>query len=220
MIDSTKDLNFTDYNGYKVVGTHSNAIAGNALINKSATEIIIPEKYFGVKVREIGQYAFGETKIESIFISRYIKTILWAAFWNCKSLKYITFDANSELETTNNKIIAYTIIESINMPLSLKSFDASASTFLGNSKLTCFSYLGNLDLSYQDFIKNSPSSLVAHAMSSYSYNFSKYSPIKDSQKCPEKIFPNQLIRRNRLFSCNRRINRISYSIFNTLLISP
>ena len=214
MIDSTKDLNFADYKGYKVVGTHSYDSWGNALVNKQATEIIIPEKYLGVKVIAIGVWAFGQTNIESIFISRYIRTILHAAFWDCGSLKYITFDENSELEETDYFIFGYTIIESINMPSSWKSYSTSDRTFLGNSKLTCFSYLGSMNLSNTKFIENSPDSLVAHANPSYSYNFGTYSPVKDSQKCSEKIFPNQLIKRKPICTCNRRTNHIQYFLID------
>ena len=218
MTDSTKDLLFTDYSGGKVVGTHLFESWGNALVNKSAKEIIIPEKYLGVKVTEIGQKAFGQTNIESIFISRYIKTILHAAFWICKSLKYITFDVNSELEETDNDIFASTKIESINIPLSWKSYKTYGKTFDCNSNLICVSYLGSMDLSYTNFISNSPSSLVAHANPSYSYKFGTYSPVKDSQKCPEKIFLNQMKKRSRGCTCYRRTNRIPLNTLITLLV--
>ena len=111
MIDSTADLNFSEYNGIIVVGTHTSEIYGNGLKNKSAKEIIIPERYQGRKVIEIGERAFRETKIESVFIPRYVKTICHAAFWQCNKLKYVTFDARNKLETTDYDILGFTLVE-------------------------------------------------------------------------------------------------------------
>ena len=82
MTDSTNDLSFSDYNGGKVVGTHAAASNGNGLLNKSLKKVIIPATYLGVRVIEIGNGAFEATKIESVFIPRYVKTITYDAFWN------------------------------------------------------------------------------------------------------------------------------------------
>ena len=86
MLDSTADLYFSDYAGGKVVGTHDDGGYGNGLKNKEAKEIIIPEKYLGKKVIEIGYKSFYGTYIESVFVSRYVKSILHSAFFGCFSI--------------------------------------------------------------------------------------------------------------------------------------
>ena len=82
MSDSTEALNFSDYNGYKVVGTHTRTLDGNGLIDKTLKDVIFPEYYQGVKVKEVGNCAFVYTNIEYAFISRYIHTIMFGAFVN------------------------------------------------------------------------------------------------------------------------------------------
>ena len=131
MIDSTNDLNFSDYGGGKVVGTHTQTDSGNGLKNKDAKEIIIPEKYLGSKVIEIGVASFQHTNIESVFVSRYVKSILNGAFYKCPYLKYITFDSKSELESLGINVVGYgTMLESINLPSSLKKNAGFKSAFI------------------------------------------------------------------------------------------
>ena len=218
MIDSTKDLDFNDVDGGKVVGTHSYVSAGNALLNKSAKEIVIPEKYLGVNVIELGYYSFFGTNITAIFIPRFVKTIRHAALWNCHFLKYITFDENNKLESIAYNAIGYTIIESINIPPTWSIYDKTSQTFYSNSLLTCVSYLGTTDLSFNELINESPSSLVAHVISSYSYKIGSYSPNKDGKKCPEYRFPHQL-NRNRRCTCFRRTNRVPYNILIVFFVA-
>ena len=218
MTDSTNDLNFSDYNSGKVVGTHTYVSSGNGLLNKSATEIIIPERYLGVKVTEIGYNAFRGTNIVSIFIPIYVKTIMNGALWACYSLKYITFDANSELETTDY-LLSNSLVESINIPASLKTYKKTDYTFANNKKLSCVSYLGSTDLSYSDFIVNPSSSIVTHAMEGYSYKIGQYSPLTDGQKCPEKTFSIQAKKLSRICTCNIRRNRIPLNSVITFLIT-
>jgi hypothetical protein len=188
MVDSTNDLYFTDYNGGKVVGTHEYTSTGNGLVNISAKDIIIPERYLGVKVIEIGQGSFRSTSIESIFISRYIKTISYASLYDCRSLTYITFDENSELEYLGHHLIYYPKIESINLPASLKSV-SSSDVFYYAPSLKCVSYFGSNDISFSNlFGTQIPTSVVAHSLPNYTYNIGKFTPVRDGQKCPEKIF--------------------------------
>ena len=79
-MDSTDFLSFTDYNGYKVVGKRYNGEIGNGLKDKSLRNVVIPEKNENTKIQEIGLFAFAKTKIESTFISKYIKTIFTVHF--------------------------------------------------------------------------------------------------------------------------------------------
>ena len=147
-MDSTSDLNFSDYAGGKVVGTHTYVSYGNGLKNKEATEIVIPETYLGLKVIEIGCQSFRTTNIESVFVSRYVKSIQLAAFYNCTSLKYITFDSNSELEYLGYALIHNAQLESINLPASLKSISTINSIFYYTPTLNCASYFGSNDISF------------------------------------------------------------------------
>ena len=206
MIDSTNDLYFSDYESYKAVGTTSGS-ANNALKNLSAKEIVIPEFYQGYKVIAIRNRAFQKTSIESCFISRYIKVIFRYVFWNCFSLKYITFDVNSELETIN-ELVADSEVISINLPLSLKTIESSI--IMNNAQLSCVSYLGSIDLTNINFIDGTVGSLVAHAMPGYSYSFGSYHPVLDGQKCPEKTFSIQLKKRSRGCTCHKHTNRIPF----------
>ena len=192
MIDSTNDLYFSDYEGGKVVGTHTGTSSGNGLKNKEAKEIIIPEKYLGTKVTEIGMYSFWETNIESVFVSRYIKSILYAAFYLCKYLKYITFDSNSELESLGYHLIGSgPIIESINLPSSLKkTLSSSEPSIYHTPTLKCASYFGNNDLSssYVFRTSNLSSDFVVYTLPSYKYNIKAFTPKRTGQRCQEKRF--------------------------------
>ena len=190
MIDSSSYLTFT--NEGRTVGTDVYGYLGNALLNKEVKDIIIPEKHQGHKVTTIGKCAFRSTNITSIFLSKYIKNILWASFWDCKYLKYITFDFHSELEYIDVDVFGSTIIESINIPASLKNYSIRNNIFAVNSLLKCVSYLGKTNLSLTRFLYSSPSTLVAPTLPEYEYKVGIYEATKDSQRCPEKIFPIQL----------------------------
>ena len=202
-MDSTADLNFNDYEGGKVVGIHATSSCGDGLKNKSAKEIVIPEFYLGKKVVEVGENSFRGTDIESIFVSRYVKSIMSGAFYGCTSLKYITFDANSELEFLGNNIIYFAKIESINLPSSLKNSNAGNAVFYHTSTFICGSYFGSNDLSSKNVFSASTlsSSFVVHAMPNYAYEIGSYTPIKDGQRCPEKTFQIQLKKSRNIFTC-------------------
>ena len=204
MIDSTLDLSFSDHNGVKVVGTYTAEADGNGLLNKDAKDIIIPERYQGRKVAIVGKSAFRKTNITSVFFSRYIKTIQWASFWECSFLKYMTFDVYSELENFEYDIFGFTSIESVNIPSSLKSYQKANNVFACNYMLKCVSYLGKTNLNLTRFLYESNESLVAHTLPQYEYKIGTYDATKDSQRCPEKIFPIQLKRRNNVCTKNRK----------------
>ena len=189
MFASTNDLIFNDCIGGKRIGNDTH-IAGNGLKNKNAKDIVVPEKYLGVKVVEIGINAFQGTNIESIFISRYVKTIKNAAFYECRSLKYITFDDNSELEILEEHIIGFGKIESLNLPASLKTGPSDEPSFYFTSTLNCGSYFGSNDLS-SFHLFHAPtlsSSFVVHSFPDYPYTIGSLTPVGDGVKCPEKKF--------------------------------
>ena len=224
MIDSTNDLNFSDYGRGKVVGTHTETDYGNGLKNKDAKEIIIPEKYLGSKVIEIGVGSFYGTNIESVFVSRYIKSILDRAFHNCTCLKNITFDSNSELESLGSSIIASgSLIESINLPLSLREkIGSSRSSFYGLPNLKCVSYFGKNNLSSSSFFDRTgfSSDFVIYTLPSYNYTFKNYEPVRTGQRCEEKAFEIQFMKRRRRLSCQcaKNPNGVNTKIVMILLL--
>ena len=204
MTDSRNDLYFSDYGEGKVVGTHTYVSSSNGLKNKDAKEIIIPEFFEGKKIIEIGYDSFRDTSIESIFISRYVKAILFGAFYGCHELKYITFDANSELETLGVALIYYPKLESINLPASLKTVETGNShAFYYASSLNCTSYFGSNDISFNLLFHSSTifSSFVAHSLPNYQYIIGTYEPVKDGVKCPEKEFEIQLKKKRKGRTC-------------------
>ena len=218
MKDSRNDLYFSDYEGGKVVGTHTSGSYGNGLKNKDAKEIIIPEIFEGKKIIEIGDSSFHETNIESIFISKYVKAILFAAFYKCNELKYITFDENSELEHLGSALIYKPKLESINLPASLKTTDGK-SVFYYAPSLNCTSYFGSNDLGFSNLFLESTisSSFVAHSLPNYQYKIGSYTPIKDGTKCPEKTFEIQVKRKSRNCSCI--IKRVKNPLLRLLFIN-
>ena len=208
MTYSTADLKFTDNNNGKVVGYHDfTSVAykpGEGLSNKEAKEIIIPNLYLGKKIIEIGNSAFRETNIESVFIPKFVKNIQQGAFFDCKKLKYVTFDTNCELETMNAHIFGSNIIESINFPPFLKSFTSISGIFANIFSLKCVSYLGSNDLGYSYLFNNIFSSFSVHSLPNYQYKIGTIDPIKDGQKCPEKTYEFQIKRMSRGCTCKRK----------------
>jgi hypothetical protein len=198
MMDSTNDLSFTDCTGGKRVGTGS---TGGGLLNESAKDIILPETYLGTKVVEIGNSAFRSTSIVSIFISRYVKSIRHAAFWECYSLIYMTFDDNSELEIFDPHLVSNTKIESLNLPPLLKTF-GGAVAFVSNSKLSCASYFGSNDITTSYLFSGVSSSFIAHSSPEYQYKIGTYTPVKDRVKCPEKKYNTKKQERTCVCTCN------------------
>ena len=74
MIDSTNDLNFSDYAGGKVVGTHASVKNGNGLKNKEAKEIIIPEKSGNVHFMEqtLNQFLYQDI-LNQFFMQHFMR---------------------------------------------------------------------------------------------------------------------------------------------------
>lgn len=184
MIDYCNSLNFTTYNGYKVVGTHDYDIAGNGLIDKTLKEVIIPERHHGIKVREIGYLSFINYNIEYVYISKYVKTILRAGFYCCKSLKSIVFDQNSELEHIAVYAFEGSAIKSINFPPSFKTFESYM--FHKVETLECASYMGYNDISSTNLFSAIKSTFTTHSLINYQYTIGGRNPSKDNMKCPEE----------------------------------
>ena len=226
MIDPTEYLNINDCSTGKVVGTHTSNGKKNALKNKEIKDVFIPEKYLNVKITEIGYESFRETNIESVFISKYVKTILWCAFVDCSLLKYITFDPNSELTQLGTNSFLRTNIISFNFPSSFISLEKDASgyaPFYSISTLTCVSYLGTNDISFNYLFAYITSNIVAHSSSTYQYKIGNLNPVKDNMKCPEKdfqyLFPSRTKLRQVFYSCRCRRDQHYIGILIYVLIA-
>lgn len=72
-----------------VYGSNGSEIRINGFVGDS-TEIVIPQSIDGIPVTMIGEKAFAETKITSIYIPEGVKQIGSEAFYSCKSLHTVS----------------------------------------------------------------------------------------------------------------------------------
>ena len=192
MKDPKEYLNFNDYGTGKVVGTHNSASSGNAYKSEIVKDVVIPETFENKRITEIGYYAFRDTSIESIFISKYVKEIRWGAFYNCSSLKYVTFDPKSELTTIGTNSFAYTNLSSFNFPSSFSKIGKDSNgyaPFHAVKTLTCVSYLGSSNINFNYLFAYISPLPAAHSSPSYQYKIGTIEPKKDNKKCKEKYYP-------------------------------
>ena len=80
--------------------------AGDALTDKTVTKIQIPRTFENKNVVEIGNRAFSETSIISIFIPSTVLCINEYAFYKCSSLKEVRFEKGSKLAKINQGAFA------------------------------------------------------------------------------------------------------------------
>ena len=159
------------------IATSIDALASGVTLNLTDTPLVLSVMMVG---------------LESIFISRYVKEIRWCAFFDCQSLKYVTFDPKSELTTLGTNSFANTKLSSFNFPSSFSSIEddvSNSAPFYYVQTLTCVSYFGSNDISFSYlfyFISPLP---VAHSSSNYQYKIGNIVPKKDDMKCPEKYYP-------------------------------
>ena len=91
----------------------------------NATEVVLPEKII-IEDKEftsydIGPKAFYQKSFESLHISKAVKKIHTAAFWNCSSLKTVTSDDESQLvEIGRDAFRECYSLKSFEMPNSVK----------------------------------------------------------------------------------------------------
>ena len=82
------NVNYYLKDSYYIVG--DNSTEGSGITSTSITgEIEIIEKIEGIEVKEIGCYAFRQSKISRVIIRARLKSINRAAFYCCKYLTYI-----------------------------------------------------------------------------------------------------------------------------------
>ena len=214
-------LNFslsTDYDGY-IVGTSSFQERGDGLINKKVKIINIPKIFNDEPVTEIGNCAFMETKITSIFISNTIKIIGEQAFCLCESLSEVRFEANSQLEEVKLNAFAWTSVVNFDIPKSVNYIDYWETfeyLFFEVYTLDCFSYLGTTDFS-DNIIFSSYTSPAIRVSQNYPTNqFGQESVThKDGSTCgvSNEPFYEEIEK-----TFNIRRERISHVIFFLVLI--
>lgn len=115
--DERKQFNYTEYDDHIAINSYKG----------TSTEVKIPE-YINMKpVLYIGKSAFENSNIESLYLSKNIELLDYAAFKNCKSLSYISFNEN--LKTIS--IYAFSgcaSLTNVNLPQSLEVIDEQAFT--------------------------------------------------------------------------------------------
>ena len=86
------------------------------------TVITILSVYKGSPVTEIGDFAFMNDDLTSITIPSSITKIGWQAFINCKKLKKVIFEDNSNLKTIDDKAFEGCVgLTSITIPMSVET---------------------------------------------------------------------------------------------------
>lgn len=84
-----------------MVGDDS-ATYGNALIDNSLTNIVIPETFASKPIIKIGQYAFAQTNITSVTLGENITTLSKEAFRECLLLETINYNCiNATMNVSN-----------------------------------------------------------------------------------------------------------------------
>lgn len=94
----------------------------------SGTDLKIPRSYEdGKPIIGIGDSAFKSTTITSVFIPCDMVSIGKQAFWECRSLKTVTFENNSKLETLSTSAFHdCSDLQSIELPSSVTEINAYA----------------------------------------------------------------------------------------------
>ena len=82
--------NNTEY----IVGTNKTFNPGNALVDNTVKQVIIPYSFNGIPITEIGIDAFHSTFIETVLIFASIRQINSHAFHNCSCLRSINIPAS------------------------------------------------------------------------------------------------------------------------------
>ena len=77
-----------------IVGTNESFSPGNALVDNTVKQVIIPYSYNGIPITEIGIDAFHSTFIETVLIFASIRQINNHAFHNCSCLRSINIPAS------------------------------------------------------------------------------------------------------------------------------
>lgn len=114
-------------------------------------DVVIPNTYRGIEVTRIADEAFAEKNIKTVRISKTVKIIGQAAFFNCQNLVDVTFEEGSMLEEIGSEAFYYCdSLETINVPSSLQKLGLCA--FFLNDSLICeyddscgVKYIGNED---------------------------------------------------------------------------
>ena len=87
--------------------TNSNGIVIIGLKDSSYRDLVIPSRFNGRNVVEIGYEAFKNESITSVVIPETVVSISGEAFRGCSSLVSVTFKTGSALKTIGNRAFAY-----------------------------------------------------------------------------------------------------------------
>ena len=142
-------LTFSDtYSGRYVVGKTARAQPwGDGLTNESVKVVEIPSSFSGIEIAEIGDLAFYESGITSVFIPKTILRICQEAFNSCKKLTEVRFEKGSKLQELEMFVFyRCTSLKKIDFPASVSTF-SNPSNFFYKVSLDCFSYAGTVDFS-------------------------------------------------------------------------
>ena len=97
-------------------------IASNAFRNSKIESVEFPET-----LTEIGEYAFAGSAIKTVEIPKAVETIKEHCFYNCFSLKSVTFEYGCKLSVvTRSTFENCKILNSINLPYSVRSIKDNA----------------------------------------------------------------------------------------------
>ena len=191
----------------KVVGeTNAKQYAGNGLTDPNIKDVIIPRKYEGINIVEIGRYAFHNKNINSIFIPRTIIRISCAAFESCQYLTIVKFEVVSILTELDQYAFYFcNSIKKIDFPPSLTKIGTYS---LNGPSLECFSYSG---LTFIDSLSSffSVDPLILHASKNYPQStFAGRTVTKDDLTC--------IINNVQCTKCNRKTT--SHYFYYVLLL--
>lgn len=147
---------------------YENGILVSGLTNNSIKNVQIPIIFNDSCVTEIGEFAFRNANIASIFISKSVLVISWGAFKNCSSLSDVQFEEGSRLEKVcGSAFNNCSQLKIINFPSSLKEIESNEYKVFNGVNLECFSYLGTSNFSYIDMFS---SVSIIHVSSDYAFD--------------------------------------------------
>lgn len=118
---------------YTVIDKTAKTAKVSGVVDKTLTEVTIPEAYNGYTITEIGKEAFkGCTALKSVTIGANVEKIDDYAFkdysnmYNCEELKKVEFAPGSCLKEIGDEAFRYTAITTIDLPETLETIGSHA----------------------------------------------------------------------------------------------
>ena len=94
------------------------------------TDVVVPDNYAGLPVKEIGRLAFSESSVKSVVLGSNVTLVGYGAFSQCKSLTTVTLGKNTE-EIGMMAFIGCSALSQINITGSLKTIGNAAFSSCG-----------------------------------------------------------------------------------------